>query len=83
MFQSQFPTVQWGVATEPSNNNPETSITFPISFPSNCFAVIPTSTFNGNANFYGISVISKSLANAKLKSGDYGGDNVYWIAIGN
>ena len=81
MYQ-QFPTVQWGVATEPNTNNPETSVTFPIAFASDCYSVIPTTSFNGNANFYGTSVINKSKTGFTTKSGTYGQNLVYWHAVG-
>lgn len=73
---------QWGVATEPNTNNPETSVTFPIAFASDCYSVIPTTSFNGNANFYGTSVINKSKTGFTTKSGTYGQNLVYWHAVG-
>ena len=79
---SLFPTVQWGSATEPDTNNPETYVTFPIGFTFDCYSVIPTTSFNGNANFYGVSIINKSKTGFTTKSGTYGQNSVYWYAVG-
>ena len=73
---------QWGVGQESSANNPSTNITFPISFASECYSIVPVTSWGGDSKFYGIGVTSKTKAGASLKSGTNGGEKVYWLAVG-
>jgi hypothetical protein len=81
-FPSGF-IIQWGSFTLPSAG--ATSVTFPLTFPNNCFSVVPT---QGQSTSYGypFSVASKSTTGFTADGSAVGGilaGTGYWVAFGN
>lgn len=72
---------QWGKDAEPSANNPSKAIKFPISF-STVYTALAANSHSGSPDYYGCGVNSLSTTGFTYSAGTYGGNAIYWIAIG-
>jgi hypothetical protein len=71
---------QWGFKNITSQTG---SVTFPTSFPNNCWIVNLTSDYNGSK--FASTVTSKATTSFNYRVGDnwHSDNDFYWFAIGN
>ena len=79
--------LKWGTATSVGSANPNSSVTFPIAFPNNCFSIQATiQTTSDSRRTVTIYSKSKTKFEAVTRASDgskTGGYDYYWYAIGN
>lgn len=81
----QFPSgayLQWGV-TGSIGGGSSSSVSFPISFPSNCFTVIVCSTSSPGGTQGAVSAISITTSGFTAFNGLSNAQSLNWMAVGN
>lgn len=73
--------LQWGLSTDGTGNNPKTTVNFPISF-GTCYAVIPINSYTGGADYFGLSVTAITKSNFSTANGGYGDNKLWFVATG-